>query len=55
MYWWLDDLQWCVGQDIYARSLIVGTDLATAGRILSAPDLDAYVVRESDSVLPEDV
>ncbi|CAM3243681.1 hypothetical protein PSET11_00512 [Arthrobacter ulcerisalmonis] len=55
MYWWPDDLQWCVGQDIYARSLIVGTDLATAGRILSAPDLDAYVVRESDLVLPEDV
>jgi hypothetical protein len=54
MYWWPDDLSWCIGQDIYARSLIVGCDLATAGRLLSDPELDAHLIRETDSVVPED-
>lgn len=54
MYWWPKDLRWCVGQDLYARSLIVGCDLATAGRILAAPDLDSYLIRESDMVPSED-
>ncbi|MCY1676878.1 hypothetical protein OVA06_19595 [Pseudarthrobacter sp. SL88] len=54
MYWWPDDLSWCIGQDIYARSLIVGCDLATAGRVLSDPELDAHLIRETDSVPPED-
>lgn len=54
MYWWPDDLRWCRGQDIYARSLIVGCDLTTAGKLLRHPDLDAYLVRETDTVTPED-
>lgn len=54
MYWWPDDLHWCIGQDIYARSLIIGCDAATAGKILTDPELDAYLVRETDTVLPED-
>lgn len=54
MYWWPKDLQWCVSQDLYARSLIVGCDLATAGRILAAPNLDSYLIRESDMVTSED-
>jgi len=54
MYWWPDDLSWCIGQDIYARSLIVGCDLATAGRVLNDPELDAHLIRETDSVTPED-
>ncbi|WP_426985766.1 hypothetical protein [Pseudarthrobacter sp. Y6] len=54
MYWWPDDLHWCIGQDIYARSLIIGCDLATAGKILADPDLDAYLIRETDAVPPED-
>ena len=54
MYWWPKDLRWCVGQDLYARSLIVGCDLATAGRILAAPDLDSYLIRASDMVPSED-
>ena len=54
LYWWPKNLRWSVGQDLYARSLIVGCDLATAGRILAAPDLDAYVIRESDMVAAED-
>ena len=54
MYWWPDDLHWCIGQDIYARSLIIGCDIATAGRILADPELDAYLIRETDTVLLED-
>ncbi|WP_146067339.1 hypothetical protein [Arthrobacter sp. SX1312] len=53
-YWWPGDLQWCVGQDLYARSLIVGCDLPTAGRILAAEDLDSHLIRESDMVPSED-
>lgn len=54
MYWWPDDLSWCIGQDIYARSLIIGCDLATARKVLSDPELDAYFIQETDSVAPED-
>lgn len=54
MYWWPKNLQWCVGQDVYARSLIVGCDLPTAGRILAAPDLDSYLIRETNMVPAED-
>lgn len=54
MYWWPEDLRWCVGQDLYARSLIVACDLPTAGRILAAPDLDSYLIRETDMVRLED-
>jgi hypothetical protein len=54
MYWWPKNLQWCVGQDLYARSLLIGCDLAAAGRILAAPDLDSYLIRPSDMVPSED-
>lgn len=54
MYWWPEGLEWCVGQDIYARSLIVACDLPTAGRILAAERLDSFLIRESDQVFPED-
>lgn len=54
LYWWPRNLRWCVGQDIYARSVIVGCDLATAGRLLSAPSLDSYLIRESHMVPSED-
>lgn len=55
MYWWPDDLHWCIGQDIYARSLIIGCDRATADKILADPNLDAYLIRETDTVTPEDL
>lgn len=54
MYGWPDDLHWCIGQDIDARSLIIGWDIATAGKILADPELDAYIIRETHTVLPED-
>jgi hypothetical protein len=54
LYWWPKNLQWCVGQDVYARSLIVGCDLPTAGRILAASDLDSHLIRETHAVPSED-
>jgi len=48
MYWWPEDLGWCVGHDIYARSLIVGCGAARARRILESPGLDAYRVDPTD-------
>lgn len=53
MYWWPSDLRWFVGQDVYARSLIVGSSQSTAQSILDAPNLDAYAISLSDSVLNE--
>lgn len=45
---------WRGGQDLYARSLIVACDLPTAGRIVAAPDLDSYLMRETEMVRVED-
>lgn len=53
MYWWPSDLRWFVGQDIYARSLIVGCTQSTAQTILEGPSLDAYPISPSDTVLNE--
>lgn len=53
MYWWPSDLQWVTGQDIYARSLIVGCPHRMAQRILDASDLDAYLISPLDTVLNE--
>ena len=54
MYWWPSDLRWFVGQDIYARSLLVGCSDSTAQAILADPSLDAYAVKASDKVLTEE-
>lgn len=54
MYWWPGDLSWCVGQDIYARSLVVGCDQNTARAILASPNLDAYPIRDGDAALGGD-
>lgn len=54
MYWWPSDLRWFVGQDIYARSLFVGCTQSTARTILADPDLDAYPITASDTVLSEE-
>ena len=54
MYWWPSDLRWFVGQDIYARSLFVGCTQSTAQMILADPNLDAYPIRASDTVLTEE-
>lgn len=54
MYWWPSDRHWFVGQDIYARSLLVGCTQDVANRILQDPHLDAYRVSASDAVLNEE-
>ena len=54
MYWWSKDLRWFVGQDIYARSLIVGCAQTTAGTILESKQLDAYPISSSDNILNEE-
>lgn len=54
MYWWPEDLRWFVGQDIYARSLIVGCTQAAARAILESEHLDAYPVSSSDNILNEE-
>lgn len=44
-----------VSAKIYTlEALIIGCDGATAGKILADPELDAYLIRETDAVLPED-
>lgn len=54
MYWWPSDLRWFVGQDIYARSLFVGCAQSAAHTILEDPNLDAYPISPSDTVLNEE-
>lgn len=54
MYWWPRDLRWLVGQDIYARSLIVGCAHTTAQRILDSEELDAYRISPTDLILNEE-
>ncbi len=54
MYWWPKDLHWLVGQDIYARSLIVGCTHAAAQRLLKSEQLDAYLVSSADTILNEE-
>ncbi len=54
MYWWPKDLRWLVGQDVYARSLIVGCTQTAARTILESDKLDAYPVTSSDDILNEE-
>lgn len=52
--WWPIDHSWCVGNDIYARSVLVGGSLECINEILNVPDLEAFAVSISDDVVPED-
>lgn len=54
MYWWPGDRRWLVGQDIYARSLIVGCTHTSAKAILQSEKLDAYLVSPADKILNEE-
>lgn len=54
MYWWPSDLRWFVGQDIYARSLLVGCTQSAAQTIFEDPNLDAYPISPSDTVPTEE-
>ena len=54
MNWIPDDAAWFVGNDIYARSVFVGGSVAAVAAVLSAPGLEAYLVRPGQTVVPED-
>lgn len=52
--WWPQDRAWCVGQDIYARSVLVGASRACLKQLFAHPALDIFSVRAGDAVFPED-
>ncbi len=54
MNWIPDDGAWFVRNDIYARSVFVGGSFAAVAAVLSAPGLEAYLVRPRQTVVPED-
>ncbi|WP_024821116.1 hypothetical protein [Arthrobacter sp. 31Y] len=53
--WWIpNDRKWCVGNDIYARSVFVGGSFAAIGEVLSDPLLEAYTVSPRQLLDTED-
>ncbi|MGN5732154.1 hypothetical protein [Arthrobacter psychrochitiniphilus] len=54
LYWWPQDRAWCMGQDIYARSVLLGVSGPCLKDLFAHPDLDIFSVRLSDAVYPED-
>jgi hypothetical protein len=54
MNWLPDDGAWFVGNDVYARSVIVGGSISAIGAVLREPKLETYLVRPGYIVVPED-
>lgn len=53
--WWIpNDHKWCVGNDIYSRSVFIGGSFAAIGEILSDPLLEAYSVSPRQLLDTED-
>lgn len=52
--WWPADHAWCVGNDIYARSVFVGGSASTIQAILNDQELEAYEVDPNTEVGVED-
>jgi hypothetical protein len=53
--WWIPrDGAWCVGNDIYGRSVFVGGSAETISAIVTDPQLEAYAVDENQRVVNED-
>lgn len=53
--WWVpSDGSWCVGNDIYARSVYVGGSRDCIQEILENHDLEGYPVRPEQKVVAED-
>lgn len=52
--WWPADHAWCVGNDIYARSVFVGGSTDTIQAILNDQELEAYEVGPNTGVGVED-
>ncbi|MDQ1598233.1 MAG: hypothetical protein QOI70_1657 [Microbacteriaceae bacterium] len=53
--WWIPrDGAWCVGNDIYGRSVFVGGSAETISAIVTDPQLEAYAADENQRVVNED-
>jgi hypothetical protein len=53
--WWIpQDGAWCVGNDIYGRSVFVGASAETIFAIVNDPQLEAYLADESQPIVAED-
>ncbi|WAP50419.1 hypothetical protein OL239_10045 [Arthrobacter sp. ATA002] len=53
--WWLPaDGAWCVGNDIYARSVFVGASIPVIAAIVRDPVLEAYATTGNHLIVPED-
>ncbi|KAA9106347.1 hypothetical protein F6B43_14405 [Microbacterium rhizomatis] len=53
--WWPGDHAWCIGNDIYARSVYVGASQDVADAILADSSLEAYPVSPDMTVRAEDL
>ena len=54
--WWIPaDGAWCVGNDIYARSVYIGGSAFCVREILADPELESYPVSPQQHVVSEDV
>lgn len=52
--WWPEDRAWCVGQDIYARSVFIAAGKDCIKDLFAHPGLDTHSIRPTDPVYPED-
>lgn len=54
--WWIpQDGAWCVGNDIYGRSVFVGASAEAISAIVNDPQLEAYLAEESQPLVAEDL
>lgn len=52
--WWPEDRAWCVGQDIYARSVFIAASMECIKALFARPGLDIHSIRSTQAVDPED-
>jgi len=52
-WWWPAGQEWCVGNDIYARSVFVGGGQECIGAVLAHPDLEAVPISPYSPVFEE--
>ena len=43
-WWWPQGREWCVGNEIYTRSLLIGGSEECIAAVLSHPDLEAFAI-----------
>lgn len=54
MRWWPKDHAWCLGNDIYARSVFIGGTHTTIDALSDHPALETYAVTPHHIVRDED-